>query len=119
MERSGEGFNLARVNQASLIDEPARREPSEAWGHGPCHHYGCIYVQWEAEMGGTGELGLYGYLGTFQSRPGQGHVDRELGLRRTYAPTYRLRFPSEAKYPSTAGTPLPTKCTRARTDDKL
>lgn len=58
-----------------------------------------MYVQWEAEMGGTGELGLYGYLGTFQSRPGHGHVDRELGLRRTYVPTYRLRFPCSRQVP--------------------
>ena len=66
MGRIGEGFNLARVNQASLIDEPAlQREPS---GHGPCSH-----EQWETAMGGTGELGLYGYLGT--SNPTrQGHV---------------------------------------------
>lgn len=50
-------------------------------------------------MGGTGELGLYGYLGTFQSHPGHGHVDRELGLRRTYVPTYRLRFPCRGQVP--------------------
>lgn len=90
--------------------------------HGPCHHYGCMYVQWEAEMGGTGELGLYGYLGTFQSRPGQGHVDRELGLRHSYYVRAYLPAPvslAGAKYPSTAGTPLPTKSTYARTDDKL
>lgn len=57
-------------------------------------------------MGGTGELGLYGYLGTSQSRPGRGLVTWiALGCD---VPT-GSGFPTEAKYPSTAGSPLPTE----------
>lgn len=37
MRRVGEGFNLARVNQASLIDEPARNAERGMSGHGPYH----------------------------------------------------------------------------------
>lgn len=65
-------------------------------------------------MGGTGELGLYGYLGTcVLSRPcrRQGHVLRAR-LQCTFPGTYRLRFPCgrDNEVHST---------TYARTDDKL
>lgn len=65
MGRVGEGFNLARVNQASLIDEPALRAGRGMSVHGPWPPQAMGNGQWEAEMGGTGELGSYGYLGTY------------------------------------------------------
>jgi len=82
MGRVGEGFNSARVNQASLIDEPApaRRAGRVLGGHGPCRR-----GQWDCgrqEMGGTGELGLYGYgvqMGTSSSPAGLGSRGRPAG----------------------------------------
>lgn len=79
MLRVGEGFNLARVNQASLIDEPApptesraRHERARAmspWAMGG--------KRWE-EPESRDRMGtwVHGYL---QSRCPQGHVGGRVG----------------------------------------
>lgn len=64
MGRVGEGFNLARVNQASLIDEPALALRAERVlrGHGPCRR-----GQWGTRDGRNRRAGIVrvqGYKGT-------------------------------------------------------
>lgn len=60
-------------------------------------------------MGGTGELGLYGYLGTPQSRTGRVTCWGELGLRRAL-----LRYLTGSGFP--AGCQVPKYCRHALTD---
>lgn len=110
MGRVGEGFNLARVNQASLIDEPARRAERGMSVHGPLHRYG-LYVR---AMGGrdgrnrrAGIVRVPGYL-PIPSRPWSRGPPARLATYLRALPT-GSGFPAEAKYPSTTGTPLPTK----------
>lgn len=100
MGRSGEGFNLARVNQASLIDEPARRAERSMSVHGPCHRYG-LYVR---AMGGrdgrnrrAGIVRVPGYLPNpvpaMVTWTSSSACDVPTRL------TYRLRFPCRGQVP--------------------
>lgn len=115
MRRLGEGFNLARVNQASLIDEPARRAERGKSGHGPCHR---------GQMGGRDgrnrRAGIVRVPGYFSIPNRQGHVLRgaRLATCLTVVPD-RLRFP--CRLPSTQVLParLYQLSTYARTDGKL
>lgn len=122
MGRVGEGFSLARVNQASLIDEPALRAGRGMRVHGP----------WPPQAMGNGrprweEPESWDCTGTWiHSRkrtvpPWLGHVLRA----RLQLYTTGSGFPAgtKSKVPGTAGTPHTTNevayMADARTDDKL